>query len=243
MMHRKGGWIQTFTGIQFYPLDPREEDVELDDIAHSLSMIPRYNGHTKKFYSVAEHSILLSNAVAPQHALWALFHDAAEAYLIDVTKPVKSFLFANIHYHGETSSNCEVVPIKTVENRILRVIADKVGLTWPPDDMVNQADQRIVVDEKNQAYANNIGWDHTRGIRPLNIKLHFWSPEEAKKQFLARWAEIRELMQNCIRTSGDMICEECDQQYRNHPHDPHMLSGIDGQPFLRVACNGQRLKL
>lgn len=54
---RRGDWMQTFSGIQFYPLDPRVEDVRIEDIARALAMQCRYNGHVTRFYSVAEHSV------------------------------------------------------------------------------------------------------------------------------------------------------------------------------------------
>lgn len=89
-----GPWMQTMTGRPFYPLDPRPADFDIDDIAHALSMICRFGGHTRVHYSVAEHSIRVSEA------LWAagddvevqmhgLLHDAAEAYLGDVVWPLK----------------------------------------------------------------------------------------------------------------------------------------------------------
>ena len=70
---RKGGWIQTYTGRQFWPMDPRSHEVFIEDIAHSLSMMCRYAGHCERFYSVAEHSILLARHVSYENKLAALF--------------------------------------------------------------------------------------------------------------------------------------------------------------------------
>lgn len=89
---RKGDWMQTFTGRKFWPLDPRPEEVFIEDIAHSLSMQCRYAGHCQKFYSVAEHSVLVAQVIEPEFALYGLLHDAAEAYLVDVPRPVKPYL-------------------------------------------------------------------------------------------------------------------------------------------------------
>ena len=66
---RKGDWMQTYTGRQFWPIDPRANEVHIEDIAHALSMMCRYNGHCRTFYSVAEHSVLVSQHVPPEHAL------------------------------------------------------------------------------------------------------------------------------------------------------------------------------
>jgi hypothetical protein len=66
----RGDWIQTATGRPFWPIDPRPEDIDIEDIAHALSMLCRFGGHCLRFYSVAEHSVLLSQYVAPEHKLW-----------------------------------------------------------------------------------------------------------------------------------------------------------------------------
>lgn len=67
---RRGDWIQTFTGRRFWPLDPRPEDVCIEDIAHALSLKCRFGGHCTRFYSVAEHSVHVSNYVPAEFALW-----------------------------------------------------------------------------------------------------------------------------------------------------------------------------
>jgi 5'-nucleotidase len=91
---RTGAWMQTFTGRSFWPADPRPEDIDIVDIAHALSMQPRYGGHCTRFYSVAEHSRLVSEQVElrygkPGLERAALLHDASEAYLVDIPRPVK----------------------------------------------------------------------------------------------------------------------------------------------------------
>lgn len=86
MKTRQGEWIQTFTGRQFYIFDPLPEDICIEDIAHSLSLLCRFGGHCKDFYSVAEHCIRCSNEL---QTLPMLLHDAAEAYLMDLPKPIK----------------------------------------------------------------------------------------------------------------------------------------------------------
>lgn len=90
-----GGWIQTFTGRRFYPLAPRPEDVDIEDIAHALANLCRFAGHTRRFYSVAEHSVRVAAILKascpgfPKLHLGGLLHDASEAYLVDVPRPVK----------------------------------------------------------------------------------------------------------------------------------------------------------
>jgi len=107
-MEDSGPFIQTYTGRKFYFLHPEQSDISILDIAHSLSKINRFNGHTDgrflghdedRFYSVAEHSIWVTALVEKALTnstqgilLNALLHDAQEAYLGDVTTPLKSLL-------------------------------------------------------------------------------------------------------------------------------------------------------
>ena len=85
-MKRKGDWMQTHSGIQFWPLDPRPEDILIEDIAHALSNQCRFAGHCCFHYSVAQHSVLVSENVPAQDAMWGLLHDAGEAYLVDLPR-------------------------------------------------------------------------------------------------------------------------------------------------------------
>ena len=81
--------IRTFTGLLVRPLRLRPDDIVLTDIAHALSNLCRFTGHTREFYSVAQHSVLVSRLCAPADALYGLLHDASEAYLCDLSRPVK----------------------------------------------------------------------------------------------------------------------------------------------------------
>ena len=90
-------YITTVTGKHFYPLDPRQEDIDIVDIAQALAFICRANGHFRHFYSVAQHSIAcakeaIERGYALEVILGCLLHDASEAYLCDVTRPVKQHI-------------------------------------------------------------------------------------------------------------------------------------------------------
>lgn len=94
---RKGNFLITYTGESFYPLDPRKEDYNLEDIAHALSMICRFGGHSEFHYSVAQHSLLCAVKArevgeSTLFQLWCLFHDASEAYLGDIPRPLKEMM-------------------------------------------------------------------------------------------------------------------------------------------------------
>jgi len=135
----EGDWIQTFTGIRFYPLSPRPEDINIEDIAHALSMKCRFNGHASEFYSVAWHSVLVSiecKIQYPKHPnlwLWGLLHDAAEAYLPDVPRPIKKL---------------NIGILKESERLIMKAVVERFNLsprTEPGE--VKQVDTAILADE------------------------------------------------------------------------------------------------
>lgn len=125
-------WIQTYSGKAFYPLNPDPSKIDIVDIAHSLSMQCRYNGHCVRFYSVAEHCVTLSFAVAPEHSLWALLHDASEAYLSDVPRPIKHLLTG----YAEA------------EKRLENAIFEHFGLRGPVPAQVKEYDFRILNNER-----------------------------------------------------------------------------------------------
>jgi hypothetical protein len=82
--------IQTFTGIFFDPFDPRPEDIRIVDIAHALSLQCRFSGHVRKRWSVAQHSLMVADLCQGKRLkLAALLHDASEAYLVDLPRPIK----------------------------------------------------------------------------------------------------------------------------------------------------------
>ena len=173
---RKGDWMQTWSGRQFWPLDPRVEDIDLRDIAHSLSMQCRYAGHCRTFYSVAEHSVLMARWMLDRDgfagfAPWALLHDAPEAYLVDVPRPVKPFL----------------VGYNEIEDRLMSVIAEAFGLRYAGPGalpaIVKQVDNSILADEYPQLMVQSVPWNLP--YEPLGVTITGWSPWKAKLEFLA----------------------------------------------------------
>ena len=82
-------YVSTYTGKQFFPLDPQQDQVDIEDIAHGLAYQCRFNGQTRYFYSVAQHSLIVAGLVPKRLYLAALLHDAAEAYMGDMVKPLK----------------------------------------------------------------------------------------------------------------------------------------------------------
>jgi len=123
--------IRTFTGIYINVFDPKPEDICIEDIAHALSNQCRFGGHLPDYYSVAQHSILCCKMTDDEYKLQALLHDASEAYLLDIPRPIKQGL-----------SN-----YKEIENKLMRVIADKFGFTHPLDEVIKDIDEWALVVE------------------------------------------------------------------------------------------------
>ena len=170
---RHGPWLATFTRGAFWPLDPRASEVHLEDIAHALAMRCRYGGACKRFYSVAEHSVLVSQLVAPEHAMWGLLHDAAEAYTADVPSPLKQCLPG----------------WKSMEDRIMHVIAERFGLDAAEPAEVKAIDKRIVTDER-AALMEPGDREWAQSLPAVGARIVGLPPEQAEAAFLARFSEI-----------------------------------------------------
>ena len=126
--------IFTFTGRTIRPLDPDPQDIVIEDIAHALANQCRFTGHTKSFYSVAEHCILASQCVPFEFRLEALLHDASEAYLSDIARPVKKapgFSETYLHY----------------EAQLERAIGKRFGIPGSMSDAVRAADEAMLKSE------------------------------------------------------------------------------------------------
>lgn len=170
-------WIETFAGKRFHLLDPQPDEIDILDIAHALSNQCRYTGHTRRFYSVAEHSFHVS-LLCPNTRLAGLLHDASEAYLSDISRPLK--LFTSV---GE--------PYKEIESRIMEAIAAKFGFLFPFEKEVKIADEIMLWTEKEQLMGN-MSWDGLYGpkLDYAMTPLVGWDPTYAKMQFLARFHEL-----------------------------------------------------
>jgi hypothetical protein len=221
-------WLQTFTGKKIDLINPSREMVDIEDISHSLSMICRYNGHCRDFYSVAEHSVMVEamgsqillrreaernsgKFSAPpkptseivQQSLAMLLHDAAEAYIGDLTTPLKQGLESvgdDVLYPPERSCS----KIAMLEHRWLLVIGEAFGLgdrLAKPSDVIRQADEKVMAVEVPMLFHPvQSGWWETRS-RPHSgeMMIQCWSPAEARRQFISRF---RVLYENLYSKTG-----------------------------------------
>lgn len=173
---RRGDWMQTFTGRAFFPLDPLLEDISPYDIAHALSNICRFGGHTRVHYSVAEHCVILSHTVRPEHALAALLHDAAEAYMGDMVRPLKR----HMPQYAEA------------EDTLLATIFTYFGLEPGIPPNVSDHDNRILLDERAVLLSTPpLPWyqDEQREA-PLGVNIEAWSAGRAEREWHRRLGEL-----------------------------------------------------
>lgn len=173
---RRGGWIQTFSGNRFWPMDPRAADVHLEDVAHHLAMRVRYMGAGRLFYSVGQHSVLLSEAVegGPEVAYAALHADDPEYVLPDIPSPVKPFIPGWKYIEGAAEQ---------------AIVIEAFGVQPDALPLVKPYDRRIVADEVASNLAPSL---HPWKVRPepLGILIEPWSPEVTEARYLQRHHEL-----------------------------------------------------
>ncbi len=209
----RGNWMQTWSGKQFYPEDPRPEDIDIEDIAHALSLVNRFCGHSALALSVAQHSVVVAQAVSAELSaletasdpekmtrsgfaevvLWGLLHDAAEAYIGDVTWPLKQAP--------------EMRGYKELEARVMNAIIKRFGLLSTEPELVKAMDLRALATEKRdimaysterarsagreaEAARDRLGAWRSDVVEPLPTIIVPWQAQAAKRYFLNFFHQI-----------------------------------------------------
>lgn len=168
-------WISTFTGKRFWPLNPVADGLDIRDIAHALSNLCRFTGHCRHFYSVAQHCVLASEWCHPAIAKWCLLHDAAEAYINDISRPVKRYFPL----------------LKRAEEKTLRMLADRHKLQWPMPPGVHSVDVRMLATERRDVMGPATGrWLLLEQVQPFQETIEAVHPLTAEAMFLARFYEL-----------------------------------------------------
>lgn len=171
----RGYNMHTFSGKPVFPLDMTEEDIDIETIAHSLSLQNRYLGHTLFPYSVAQHSYYMSFKVPPYLALEALLHDASEAYCGDMIRPLKY--------------SCRVGDFRKIEADIDAVIRKRFGLHIEPSPAIKTADNRMAWTERRDVLPPSEA-DWGTPIEPFAEAIREMGWRDVKESFLRRFRHL-----------------------------------------------------
>jgi hypothetical protein len=193
-------WIQVYGGQRYYPLNPTPDMVDINTIAHALANICRYNGHCAWHYSVAQHSVLVSKLCDKRDAKWGLLHDAAEAYVCDIARPVKD--------HPALAGYCEI------EDRNMLAVCRSFGLAEDEPESVRLADKETALAIEARALMQPLdkGWAvWLDGVDvPAHVKIERLTPAEARVAFLSRWAELSAVVEVNPGMDAEMIMGRSD---------------------------------
>jgi hypothetical protein len=175
------GSIQTVSGRWLNPLAPDPARIDIGDIAQALANQCRFGGHSRRFYSVAQHSTIVSDicverGASAAEALVALLHDAGEAYLVDLPHPLK--------HRSELGP-----PYRRAEKLLEAAIQARFELGPPPAEM--KAIDRSLLATERATFASTLdSWPELEGFEPLPIEIDPWDPVRAREEFLARFARL-----------------------------------------------------
>ena len=172
-------WIQTRLGNKFDFLHPHESVIDITEIAHALSLICRFTGHVSSFYSVAQHSVHVSLALCNESIevqMCGLLHDAAEAYVGDVSLPLKRLL----------------PNYKAIEKDVEHAVFSAFGLPHILHASIKRADLVMLATERRDLMPTSEDtWDVLEGIEPQPSSITSWSPDQARVRFLERYFYLK----------------------------------------------------
>src|ERR1044071_4781738 len=175
-----GPYLQTVSGRRVNPFDPDPDQIDIGDIGRALANQCRFGGHCRVFYSVAQHSVIVSEIVERrggdvEDAFAALMHDATEAYLGDMPHPLK--------HRSELGAS-----FKAAEADLERAIRARFRIKADVQQ-IKPADRALLATERRAFSAETWHWPELEGVEPLDLELTAWSPYEADRAFM-EWYEM-----------------------------------------------------
>ena len=176
-----GPYLQTVSGRRVNPFDPDPDQLDPGDIANALANVCRFGGHCRPFYSVAQHSVIVSELVEArggdaEDAFAALMHDATEAYLGDMPHPIK---------HRSPLG----AAFKAAEEHLEHAIRDRFGIR-PDVPEIKRADRALLATERRAFSGESWHWPELDGVEPLELELEAWPPDHAARAFAERFAQL-----------------------------------------------------
>src|SRR3954452_7056470 len=165
-----GPYLQTVSGRFVNPFDPDPDQLDIADIARALANVCRFRGHCRSFYSVAQHSVIVSQLVEErggdvEDVFAALMHDATEAYLGDMPHPIK---------HRSALG----AAFKEAEAHLEQVIAQRFHIKPGVAD-IKKVDRALLATEPRALSGDNCRWPELDWVEPLELELVAWPPDEA----------------------------------------------------------------
>ncbi len=165
-------WIRTFTGKQFHLLSPKQDQIDIMDIAHSLSQLCRFTGHTRVPIYISQHCCTVCDQLPPHLQLVGLLHDSSESFLSDISSPAKSLL----------------PQYQEMEQRVEKAIAKRFGIQFPFGREVKQADMVALVSEMKWFMPRGRDWQNLP-FTPLP-RYEAWDSKRAQREFLRRFRAL-----------------------------------------------------
>jgi len=176
-----GPYLQTVSGRWVNPFDPDPSQLDAGDIARALANQCRFGGHSRVFYSVAQHSMIVAELVEQrggdvEDVFAALMHDATEAYLGDMPHPLK---------HRSPLG----AAFKDAEDHLERALHERFGIK-PDVPEIKRADRALLATERRAFSSEDWHWPELEGVEPVDLELTARSPDEAAQAFAERYAEL-----------------------------------------------------
>lgn len=182
-------WIRTYSGLRFNYDDIHGSEIRIEDIAHALSNMCRFGGHSKEFYSVAQHSVHVMHHVPDWAKYPALLHDSGEAYTGDIVTPLKGWVAENI-YEGMALSSTGVTQLeKRICTHVLTSLHPDLMCFEDWEKPVKEADERMLLTEARDLLrggANGFGSE----LKPYPMQVIPWPPKVAKVRFLDAYFQV-----------------------------------------------------